>query len=147
MIGAGTDIGQVMKKPITGGCLCGALRYEAGMQTTFMGYCCCDDCQKASGSGFIPFVGLPPGGLKVRGDFTLYQMAHKDGRTSERFSCSKCASLVFGGAPGNPNGNTIYAGTLDDTAQFKPTMAIMTKFKPDWVILPEGLTLFEGMPR
>ena len=50
------------------------------------------------------------------------------------------------GEPGNPNGNTIYAGTLDDTAQFKPVMAIMTKFKPDWVVLPEGLTIYEGMP-
>jgi hypothetical protein len=25
-------------------------------------------------------------------------------------------------------------------------MAIMTKFKPDWVVLPEGLTIYEGMP-
>lgn len=133
--------------PITGGCLCGALRYEAGTQTTFMGYCCCDDCQKASGSGFIPFVGLPPGALKITGDTLLHQMKHSDGRTSERFSCAKCASLVFGGEPGNPNGNTIYAGTLDDTSQFKPVMAIMTKFKPNWVILPEGIKTFEGMPR
>ena len=136
-----------MEKAIKGGCLCGALRYEGGTQTTFMGYCCCDDCQKASGSGFIPFVGLPSGALKVSGAFKMYQMHHADGRTSERFSCAKCASLVFGGEPGHPGGNTIYAGTLDDTSLFKPAMAIMTKFKPDWVILPEGLKTFEGMPR
>ena len=136
-----------MDKPITGGCLCGALRYEANAAPTFMGYCCCDDCQKASGSGFIPFVGFVGGVLKVTGPHTMYQMHHKDGRTSERFSCAKCASLVFGGEPGNPNGNTIYAGTLDDTSQFNPAMAIMTKFKPDWVILPKGLQIFEGMPR
>jgi hypothetical protein len=147
MIGAGTDIGQAMDKPITGGCLCGALRYEAGIQTTFMGYCCCDDCQKASGSGFIPFVGLPPRALKITGGALLHQKKHNDGRSSERFSCAKCASLVFGGEPGNPNGNTIYAGTLDDTSQFKPTMAIMTKFRPEWVMLPPGLKIFEGMPQ
>jgi hypothetical protein len=131
----------------TGGCLCGALRYEANAAPAFMGYCCCDDCQKASGSGFIPFVGFAGGVLKVIGAHMLYQMHHKDGRTSERFSCAKCASLVFGGEPGNPNGNTIYAGTLDDTSLFKPATAIMTKFKPDWVILPEGLKVFEGMPQ
>ena len=136
-----------MDKPITGGCLCGALRYEANAAPTFMGYCCCDDCQKASGSGFIPFVGFVGGVLKVTGPHTMYQMHHKDGRTSDRFSCAKCASLVFGGEPGNPNGNTIYAGTLDDTSQFKPAMAIMTKFKPDLVILPKGLQIFERMPR
>jgi hypothetical protein len=130
----------------TGHCLCGALCYEASAAPIFMGYCCCDDCQKASGSGFIPFVGFPPGALKVTGPRTMYQMHHKDGRTSERFSCTKCASLVFGGEPGHPHGNTIYAGTLDDTSQFKPAMAIMTKFKPDWVILPPGIAQFEGMP-
>jgi hypothetical protein len=129
-----------------GGCLCGALRYEANAVPTFMGYCCCDDCQKVSGSGFIPFIGFPAGALKVTGAHRLYQMTHADGRTSERFSCAKCSSLVFGGEPGNPRGNTIYAGTLDDTALFQPTMAIMTKFKPDWVILPPGLTMFEAMP-
>jgi hypothetical protein len=129
-----------------GGCLCGSLRYEANEAPKFMGYCCCDDCQKASGSGYIPFVGFAGGVLKVAGPYALYQMHHKDGRTSERFSCAKCNSLVFGGEPGNPHGNTVYAGTLDDTSLFKPTMAIMTKFKPDWVILPPGLTMFEAMP-
>jgi hypothetical protein len=131
----------------TGGCLCGALRYEASGEGAFMGYCCCDDCQRASGSGFIPFMNVPAGALKVTGPYALYQMTHSDGRTSERFSCVKCSSLVFGGEPGNPRMNTIYAGTLDDTSQFKPTMAIMTKFKPDWVILPPGLTMFEDMPQ
>lgn len=49
---------------LEGGCLCGALRYEANAAPGFMGYCCCDDCQKASGSGFIPFVGFAGGVLK-----------------------------------------------------------------------------------
>jgi hypothetical protein len=135
-----------MTRNFTGGCLCGALRYEANAAPAFMGYCCCDDCQKASGSGFIPFIGFSGGTLKVHGPYKMFQKKHGDGRTSERFSCAKCASLVFGGEPGNPNGNTIYAGTLDDTSQFKPAMAIMTRFKPDWVILPPGLQIFEGMP-
>jgi hypothetical protein len=129
-----------------GGCLCGALRYEASDAPRFMGYCCCDDCQKASGSGYIPFIGFAGGVLKITGPYTLYQMKHADGRTSERFSCAKCSSLVFGGEPGNPNGNTVYAGTLDDTSLFKPAIAIMTKFKPDWAILPPDLPQFEGMP-
>ena len=136
-----------MSNSFSGGCLCGALRYDAGTQTTFMGYCCCDDCQKASGSGFIPFVGLPPGALKVSGSYKLNQKRQNDGRSSDRYHCAECASLVFGGAPGNLNGNTIYAGTLDDTSLFKPTMAIMTKFKPEWVILPDGLKMFQGMPQ
>jgi hypothetical protein len=38
-------------------------------------------------------------------------------------------------------------GTLDDPAVFKPSIAILTRGMPDWVILAPGPTPFEGMPR
>ena len=41
---------------------------------------------------------------------------------------------------------TIYAGTLDDPSTFHPTMAIFTRDRPEWVILPAGLRMFEAMP-
>ncbi|MBV8794858.1 MAG: aldehyde-activating protein, partial [Hyphomicrobiales bacterium] len=45
-------------KRITGGCLCGALRYEAVGEPIGSGHCYCADCRRASGSGFIPFMGF-----------------------------------------------------------------------------------------
>jgi hypothetical protein len=41
----------------SGGCLCGALRYEVEGEPLFAGYCYCADCRKGSGSG-IPFMGF-----------------------------------------------------------------------------------------
>jgi ketosteroid isomerase-like protein len=46
------------EKRWTGGCLCGVLRYEAVGEPLFAGLCCCADCRKASGSGFVPFLGF-----------------------------------------------------------------------------------------
>jgi hypothetical protein len=46
-------------KRYVGGCLCGALRYEAEGEPLYAGHCYCADCRKASGSGFIPFMGFP----------------------------------------------------------------------------------------
>jgi hypothetical protein len=123
------------------------LRYEAKGQPNFMGYCCCDDCQKASGSGFIPFIGFSASALTITGATLSHRLALKSGRESVRNSCAACGSLVFGGVLGKDSAHTIYAGTLDDTSLFKPAMAINTRFKPDWVILPPGLTQFEGMPQ
>ena len=131
---------------ISGGCLCGALRYQAEGEPLFAGYCCCDDCQKASGSGFIPFIGYPANAIKIAGAVIRHQLDQKDGRSSVRNSCASCGSLVYGGDIGKSDFHTIYAGTLDDPSQFNPTMAIMTRFKPDWVILPQGIPQFEGMP-
>ena len=131
---------------ITGGCLCRTLRYEAQGEPMFAGYCCCDDCQKASGSGFVPFMGFAANAIAITGAVLQHRMTHKDGRESVRDSCAVCGSLVYGGVVGESPFHTIYAGTLDDPSLFKPMMAIMTRFKPDWVILPEGIPQFEGMP-
>lgn len=131
---------------ITGGCLCGALRYEAQGEPAFAGYCCCDDCQKASGSGFVPFMGFPAGRLTIEGEVRSHVLKHKDGREAARNSCAECGSLVFGGIRGKDTSHTIYAGSLDDPSRFNPQIAINTCFKPDWVLLPQGLAQFEGMP-
>ncbi|MGE5302839.1 MAG: hypothetical protein ACM3TN_05890 [Alphaproteobacteria bacterium] len=36
-----------MATAFTGGCLCGAVRYECSADALFMGNCHCRDCQKA----------------------------------------------------------------------------------------------------
>jgi hypothetical protein len=50
-----------------GGCLCGALRWGADRAPDYMGLCCCADCRKASGSGFIGFMGFAAEALTITG--------------------------------------------------------------------------------
>jgi hypothetical protein len=45
-----------MKVPFTGGCACGAIRYECNAEPIMMGKCHCRDCQHISGGPFVPFV-------------------------------------------------------------------------------------------
>ena len=132
--------------PISGGCLCGALRYEAQGEPQYAGYCFCADCRKASGSGFIPFMGFPATALRITGDAVTYTLKHRDGRRSDRNFCGACGGLVFGGIRGESTSHTIYAGSLDDPSHFKPAMAIFNRDRPAWVVLPPGLAVFEGMP-
>ena len=44
---------------ITGGCLCGKIRYHADAEPAFVGLCHCHDCQKFTGSAFAAVIGLP----------------------------------------------------------------------------------------
>lgn len=129
-----------------GGCLCGALRWEADSAPTFMGVCCCADCRKASGSGFIPFMGFPASALTITGPARQYRSRAFRGGEATRNSCPNCGGLVFGGEHGLHDSHTIYAGSLDDPGLFKPAMALFGRDKPDWVVLPEGVTVFETMP-
>jgi hypothetical protein len=133
--------------PITGGCLCGALRYEIRGAPIHAGYCCCDDCQKASGSGFVPFMGFAASAVTITGAALQHRHGLKNGREAVRNRCAVCGSLVFGGIVDVDVSHSIYAGTLDDASAFKPAMAINVRYRPDWVILPEDIPQFEGMPR
>jgi len=129
-----------------GGCLCGALRYEAQGAPLNMGLCYCSDCRKASGSGFIPFIGFRAEDVRFSGATRQFKSTAFRGGEAVRNSCSACASLVFGGIVGVDAQHTIYAGTLDDPSLFQPSIAIFTRDKPDWVVTPEGVHAFETMP-
>jgi hypothetical protein len=130
----------------TGGCLCGALRYEARGAPLHMGLCYCADCRKASGSGFIPFMAFAAKDLTFSSATTTFVRASARGSDAVRNSCPTCASLVFGGPAGVAESHTIYAGSLDDPSVFRPTMAIFTRGRPAWAVVPEGLEQFEGLP-
>jgi hypothetical protein len=131
---------------VTGGCLCGALRYEADGDPSFAGYCFCADCRKASGSGFVPFMGFPSTAVRFSGQSRQFRAKSIKGTDAVRNFCPTCGGLVFGGVVGQDTSHTIYAGTLDDPTLFHPTMAIFLRDRPDWVVLPPGLTTFEAMP-
>lgn len=132
---------------LTGGCLCGALRYEARGAPSFAGHCYCEDCRKASGSGFVPFMGYLASAVTITGEALTHRHDLGGGRKAERNSCAVCGSLVFGGVRGVASSHTIYAGTLDDPAQFEPRMAIFTRGKPGWALIPPGLTVYERGPQ
>src|SRR5262249_16644642 len=129
-----------------GGCLCGALRYEATGDPRSTGHCYCTDCQKASGSGFIPFMNFASSAVRITGEVRQTRAPAARGGMSVRNFCAVCSSLVFGGAIGKSEAYTIYAGSLDDPSTFRPTIAIFASKRPPCAIIPDGLTVYERMP-
>jgi hypothetical protein len=130
-------------KRYTGGCLCGALRYEADGEPRSSGLCYCADCRKASGSGFIPFMGFPSSAVRFSGRTQQFVSKAANGGDAVRNSCPVCGSLVFGGEAGKDTSFTIYAGSLDDPSPFRPSVAIFTRGRPAWAVLPPDLKVFE----
>jgi hypothetical protein len=130
-----------------GGCLCGAARFEAVGEPAYSGLSFCSDCRKASGGGSVGYMGYDSAAFRVSGETRQVRTALGPGRLAVRNFCPACGSLLFGGDYGVSKQHTVYAGALDDPSLFKPTHAIMTRGKPDWAALPEGLTVYEGMPR
>ena len=131
--------------PITGGCLCGALRYEAQGEPTYAGFCFCADCRKVSGGGSIGFMGFSANAVRFSGATRQFRSKALRGEATRNF-CPTCGGLVFGGVVGESDSHTIYAGSLDDPSRFRPAMAIFNRDRPAWSPLPPGLTVFEIMP-
>lgn len=133
-------------KLYAGGCLCGALRYEAQGEPLYMGHCYCADCRKASGSAFVPFMGFPAAAVRFTGETRMFTSKSASGGDAVRNFCPVCGSLVFGGVVGKDQEFTIYAGSLDDPSAFHPRMAIFTRDRPAWAVMPPDLKTFETMP-
>jgi hypothetical protein len=130
-------------KPHTGGCLCGALRYVAEGEPKFAGHCYCGDCRKASGSGFIPFMGFSSSAVRFTGPTRQSIVKAANGNDAVRNFCPECGGLVFGGVVGQSESFTIYAGSLDDPSRFHPTVAVFTQGRPDWAMILDGMTVYE----
>jgi hypothetical protein len=130
-----------------GGCLCAALRYEAGGEPSASGFCYCADCRKVSGSGFMPFMGFPGSAVRFSGETRQFVSTSARGTEAVRNFCPVCGGLVFGGVVGKDKSFTIYAGSLDDPSLFHPQIAIFTRDCPPWVAIPPGLKAFETLPQ
>ena len=78
--------------PITGGCLCGAVRYEANEEPYYVCYCHCDTCKRAFGGPFGIFVMFRKQAFNIiRGGPTLYQSS----TDAERGFCAQCGTPLL----------------------------------------------------
>ncbi len=78
--------------PITGGCLCGTVRYEANEPPIETGTCHCRMCQKWTGSAFMVMARFSRTALRfTKGEPKLYRSSS----IKEKGFCSNCGSSLF----------------------------------------------------
>jgi hypothetical protein len=87
-----------IKLPFTGGCSCGAIRYESAAEPIMMFKCHCRDCQHATGGAFAPGMLLPRETFRfTRGQLRYHFTASLKGGKHKRGFCPECGSRVTGG--------------------------------------------------
>src|SRR5579862_5779019 len=131
---------------ITGGCLCGTVRYEAEGNPLFAVLCHCRDCQRASGTGHVPVMGMPKSSFTAQGETRTYAVRHASGRSSIRHFCPTCGSLLFGTTEILPEAVSIYVGTLDDPSVFQPEAVMFKRDRHDWDVTAKALLEFDTLP-
>ena len=128
-----------------GGCLCGAVRYEAQWPPLATAVCHCRNCQKQAGSALSVIAALPRDGLSITGELTLFEDKGESGLPVWRRFCGKCGSPVTSDTPGAQEQGMIFlkAGTLDDTSDLAPNLHYWKSSAQGWFSFPEDVTILE----
>jgi len=131
---------------ITGGCLCGAVRYEATSKPIMTRACWCRTCQYyATGSAAINVV-FPTESVSIFGKLKDYESIADSGNKMHRKFCPDCGVHLFSMAEVRPHLLIVRAGSLDDQKNIKIDALIWTSSAPKWAYLDPGIQQFDKQP-
>ena len=136
-----------MATPFTGGCMCGAVRYECSAEPVMTGNCHCRDCQRASGGAFVSALAVPRNALKITGEVKYYDVKGDSGNTVSRGFCPNCGARLFGRPAVVSDLIVIMAGSLDDPSWYKLGMDFYTASAQPWAHMNPDLPKFPQMPQ
>ena len=131
---------------LSGGCACGAVRYESTSDPLVCGHCQCRACQRASGTGHSSHVMVPKEALTVRGDVSYWESPADSGNIVGRGFCPTCGTPVLSRNSGFPDFMFLRAASLDDPSRFVPTLVVFTGTAQPWDRIDPALLAFETQP-
>lgn len=136
-----------MAELITGGCLCGAVRYECRAEPQFAGHCQCRDCQKHTGTGHSSYLGVPADALSISGEIRHYDTTAESGSIATRGFCPICGSPILFKTNAVTGSIFLTAGSLDDPSLFEPSVVVFTASAQSWDHIDPALQRFPRSPQ
>ena len=131
--------------PLTGRCLCGAVRFELDEPPTSAGYCHCTRCQRRTGSGSSAQARVDGRGLRiVAGEESVRAWRHPDGGFEKAF-CAACGAHLFSRSPDDPSLMSVRMAAFDEDPGVRPSFRTHVAGAASWEPIPDdGLERFEG---
>ena len=125
---------------LTGGCLCGGVRYEIDEPLVSASYCHCTRCQRRTGTAASAQARVPAGALRVvQGEQLVREWAPPDGWP--KCFCSVCGSALWSHDPEA----TLYGvrlGVFDTDPGVRPQHRQFVAYAASWEPIPD-----DGLPR
>jgi hypothetical protein len=136
-----------MSKAFTGGCACGANRYEIPSEPISEIHCQCRDCQQMSGTGHGSYLAfLQRADVKLKGEAKHWDIVADSGNVKTRAFCPLCGSPVYMTFSAAPDVFVVHAGSLDDPGRFNPQKVMYNSRHHLWDTLDPALQRFDRMP-
>jgi len=126
---------------MTGGCLCGGVRYEVTEPLVAAGYCHCTRCQRRTGSAAAVSALVAPGSLRITSGEELLASFDPRGGWSKVF-CSLCGGALWAQSPADREMVAVRMGTFDSDPGVRPSYRQFVAYAAPWEPIPD-----DGLPR
>lgn len=121
--------------PMTGGCQCGAVRYEISMQPVGTHFCHCRMCQRAVGNVFATLAPVHKARLRWTSGAPSF---FRSSSAAQRGFCLRCGTpLSF--AYDKSKWICVTVGSLDEPSRVTPTVHYGIESQVHWLHLHEEL--------
>ncbi|MGD9784555.1 MAG: GFA family protein [Hyphomicrobiaceae bacterium] len=133
---------------VSGGCLCGAIRYRIDGRELGSGACHCRDCQYVSGGAPAYILVIEKSSFSLtQGQPTAFESTADSGNKRKRHFCATCGTPLFAEDSAFPEVMTIKAGSLDDPSIFHVAAEFWTQSAPKWHLMTPAAPAFEKGPQ
>lgn len=130
--------------PLTGGCNCGALRFELSEPPVGSIFCHCKRCQKRTGTAFSVTALCAPGSFRLIEEGNA-DRAWSAGDGWTKHFCVNCGGHVFTTNPDNEELISVRMGSFDQDPGIRPAAHQFTDYAASWLPIPDdGLPRFPG---
>jgi hypothetical protein len=133
---------------LSGGCLCGGVRFELSEPARLAGYCHCRRCQRRTGTASSAQVRIDGRALRLlRGEELVRSWRHPDGGFEKCF-CRECGAHLFSRNPEDHRQMSVRMGAFDGDPGVRPSWRAFVAYAAPWEPIPDdGLERHdEGIP-
>ena len=141
-----TDNQPNMPATLTGGCMCGAVRYQVSETPIATGLCHCDRCRPQSGSAFSTIIIIKRSTFATEGQTAVFDDVGSSGLHVARRYCPRCGSPLTTESDVTPDQMFVKAGGIDRNEWFRPMMELFAGKRRPWIASVPGAQQFQGNP-
>ncbi len=128
---------------LTGGCLCGSVRFEIEPPTKWCSHCHCSLCRRAHGAAFVTWFGVEKAQFRISEGDSAVQWHHSSEEARRGF-CGRCGSTLFFESERWAGETHIVLASMDSPIDRTPRAHVFFDSHVDWVELGDELNRFGG---
>ncbi len=127
--------------PLTGGCLCGRVRFQISEPLVSAGYCHCTRCQRRTGTAASASARIAPGSLTILAGEELVRSYEPPDGFAKDF-CGACGGALWSRHPTDPDWVGVRLGAFDHDPGIRPSYRQFVAYAAPWEPVPD-----DGLPR